>query len=68
MDSRPVPGGWVTAVNQQGEKDQGMGVDLYHFSPAARAVWDSADAHLISAYGFSIMEIVQENPKKKGTF
>ena len=25
-----------------------MGMDLY---PAARAVWDSADAHLISAYG-----------------
>ena len=42
-----------------------MGMDLYKSSPAARAVWDSADAHLISAYGFSIVEIVRENPKKK---
>lgn len=40
-------------------------MDLYNSSPAARAVWDSADMHLISAYGFSIVEIVRENPKKK---
>jgi hypothetical protein len=45
----------------------GMGLDLYSFSPMACAVWDSADAHLISAYGFSIVGIVRENPKKKTT-
>ena len=38
---------------------------MYNSSPTARAVRDSADAHLISAYGFSIVEIVRENPKKK---
>ena len=42
-----------------------MGMDLYKSFLAARAVWDSVDAHLISAYGFSIVEIVRENPKKK---
>jgi len=41
-----------------------MRMDLYSSSPAARAVWD-ADAHLISAYGHSIVEIVRENPPKK---
>jgi malonyl CoA-acyl carrier protein transacylase len=45
----------------------GMGLDLYSSSPVACAVWDSADAHLISAYGFSIVGIVRENPKKKTT-
>ncbi len=42
-----------------------MGMDLYNSSLAAHAVWDSADALLISAYGFSIVEIIHENPKKK---
>jgi fatty acid synthase subunit beta len=40
-----------------------MGMDSYKSSLATHAVWDSADAHLISAYGFSIF--VRENPKKK---
>ena len=42
-----------------------MGMDLYYSSPAGREVWYSVDAHLISAYGFSIVETVRENPKKK---
>jgi hypothetical protein len=42
-----------------------MGMDLYNSSPAARAVWDSADAHLLAVYGFSIVEIVKDNPKEK---
>ena len=42
-----------------------MGMDLYNSSPAARAVWDSADAHLLVVYGFSIVEIVEDNPKEK---
>ena len=36
-----------------------MGIDLYYSSPAGRAVWDSVDAHSISAYGFSIVETVR---------
>ena len=42
-----------------------MGMDLYNSSPAARAVWDSADAHLLVVYGFLIVEIVKDNPKEK---
>jgi len=43
----------------------GMDLDLYNSSLMACAVWDSADAHLISTYGFSIVEIICKNPKKK---
>jgi malonyl CoA-acyl carrier protein transacylase len=42
-----------------------MEMDLYNTSPATRTVWDSAHAHLISAYSFSIVEIVRENPRKR---
>ncbi len=41
------------AVSKKCSQEQGMGMDLYNSSPVARAIWDSADAHLISAYGFS---------------
>ena len=30
-------------------------------SPAIRAVWEGADAHLLAVYGFSIVEIVKDN-------
>jgi fatty acid synthase subunit alpha, fungi type len=40
-------------------------MDLYNNSPAARAVWDGADAHLLAVYGFSIITIVRDNPKEK---
>jgi len=42
-----------------------MGMDLYNSSPAARAVWEGANAHLLAVYGFSIVEIVKDNPKEK---
>jgi fatty acid synthase subunit alpha len=42
-----------------------MDLDLYNSSPAARAVWEGADAHLLAVYGFSIVEIVKDNPKEK---
>ena len=42
-----------------------MGMDLYNSSPAARAVWEGADAHLLAVYGFSIIKIVKDNPKEK---
>ena len=49
----------------QGSQEPGMGMELYNNSPAARAVWDAADAHLLAVYGFSIIEIVKDNPKEK---
>ena len=48
----------------QGSQEVGMGMELYASSPVARAVWDAADAHLTSVYGFSIVDIVKNNPKE----
>lgn len=42
-----------------------MGMELYANSLAACAVWESVDSHLLNVYGFSIIEIVKENPKEK---
>jgi malonyl CoA-acyl carrier protein transacylase/acyl dehydratase len=47
----------------QGSAQQGMGMDLYNSSKTARAVWDAADKHLFQMYGFSIMDIVKNNPQ-----
>ncbi|KAJ3517947.1 hypothetical protein NLJ89_g178 [Agrocybe chaxingu] len=55
----------VYVFTGQGSQEPGMGMDLYNNSPAARAVWDGADAHLLAVYGFSIVEIVKDNPKEK---
>ena len=44
----------------QGSQEPGTGVDLYNTSSAV-----SADARLISVYGFSIIEIAKDNPKEK---
>lgn len=48
----------------QGSQEQRMGMELYANSPVARAVWDAADAHLGAVYGFSIVNIVKNNPKE----
>lgn len=48
----------------QGSQEVGMGMELYAASPVAKAVWDAADAHLTSVYGFSIVDIVKNNPKE----
>ncbi|KZW02887.1 fatty acid synthase [Exidia glandulosa HHB12029] len=49
----------------QGSQEPGMGMELYNSSPAARAVWDAADDHLLAIYGFSIVDIVKNNPPQK---
>ncbi|KAH8117927.1 fatty acid synthase [Phellopilus nigrolimitatus] len=49
----------------QGSQEPGMGMDLYSKSLAARAVWEGADAHLLAVYGFSIVDIVKNNPNEK---
>ncbi|QCB29075.1 type I polyketide synthase [Corynebacterium endometrii] len=46
----------------QGIQAQAMGMDSYATSAAARAVWDRADRHTRRELGFSILEIVRNNP------
>lgn len=48
----------------QGSQEQGMGMELYGSSPVAKEVWDRADAHFMENYGFSITDIVKNNPKE----
>jgi fatty acid synthase subunit beta len=48
----------------QGSQEQGMGMDLYESSPVARAIWDKADEHFLHHYGFSIVDIVRNNPNE----
>lgn len=48
----------------QGSQEQGMGMDLYNSSEVAREVWDKADRHFIDNYGFSILNIVKNNPNE----
>lgn len=48
----------------QGSQEQGMGMDLYNSSEVAKNVWDRADKHLIETYGFSILDIVKNNPNE----
>lgn len=46
----------------QGIQSQGMGMDSRASSAAARDVWDRADKHTRAKLGFSVLEIVQNNP------
>lgn len=48
----------------QGSQEQGMGMDLYNSSPVAKEVWDRADRHFVDNYGFSIVDIVKNNPNE----
>lgn len=48
----------------QGSQEQGMGMELYNTSPVAKRVWDQADEHLGAVYGFSIIDIVKNNPQE----
>ena len=46
----------------QGIQSQGMGMEGYARSSAARDMWDRADAATQERMGFSILEIVRDNP------
>lgn len=43
----------------QGSQEPSMCMDIYSLSPAAYAVWEDMDAHLLMVYGFSIIKIVK---------
>lgn len=47
----------------QGSQEVGMGMDLYATSPVAQKIWNQADDHFLRKYGFSILDIVRNNPK-----
>ena len=47
----------------QGSQEKSMGMALYESSEFARAAWDSADKHLSETYGFSILDIVRNDPR-----
>ncbi|KAI9376434.1 acyl transferase domain-containing protein [Aspergillus egyptiacus] len=47
----------------QGSQSRGMGMDLYSTSSVAKAVWDKVDQHMFNTYGWSILDIVRDNPK-----
>ncbi|KAI0243885.1 fatty acid synthase alpha subunit Lsd1, partial [Massospora cicadina] len=49
----------------QGSQEVGMGMALYESSLVARQIWDKADTHYIKNYGFSILDIVRNNPKQR---
>ncbi|MBI4365840.1 MAG: SDR family NAD(P)-dependent oxidoreductase [Deltaproteobacteria bacterium] len=48
----------------QGSQKAGMGMEGYARCAAARAVWDEADRFCRDTYGFSILQIVKENPRE----
>ncbi|GAP92987.1 putative sterigmatocystin biosynthesis fatty acid synthase subunit beta [Rosellinia necatrix] len=48
----------------QGTSSKGMGMALYDSSPVARALWDEMDAALMNQFGWSILDLVRENPKE----
>ncbi|KAG3005001.1 Fatty acid synthase subunit alpha [Phytophthora cactorum] len=51
------------AFTGQGSAEVGMGMDRYQESPIAREIWDRGDLHLLNTFGFSILDIVRNNPK-----
>ncbi|KAI1269290.1 enoyl reductase domain of FAS1 [Xylariaceae sp. FL1019] len=48
----------------QGSQSVGMGMTLYETCPVAKGVYDEMDKHLKDLYGFSILNIIRENPKE----
>jgi fatty acid synthase subunit alpha len=59
------PPKWRSLPSYNGLQEAGMGMDSYNSSPAACAVWNGADAHLLAMYSFSFIEIVKDNPMEK---
>ena len=47
----------------QGIQEQGMGMSLMKKSAAAKKIWNRADKHTRDNLGFSILRVVQQNPK-----
>ncbi|PWY75218.1 beta subunit of fatty acid synthase [Aspergillus sclerotioniger CBS 115572] len=52
----------VYVFTGQGSQSPGMGQSLYKSSAAARAIWDAADKFFVETYGWSVLELVRQNP------
>mgnify|MGYP000391830234 CR=1 FL=1 len=48
----------------QGIQQEGMGMQGYARSKAAKQIWDRADQYTIEELGFSILQLVRNNPKE----
>ncbi|WP_460854079.1 fatty acid synthase subunit beta domain-containing protein [Nocardioides montaniterrae] len=46
----------------QGIQKQGMGMEGYARSAAAKEIWDRADQHTRKVLGFSVLRVVKDNP------
>lgn len=58
--TKPEPTAYV--YPGQGIQAQGMGLDEMNSSKAAREVWERADAHTRAELGFSVINLVRDNP------
>ena len=58
----------VYVFTGQGSAEKDMGMDLYRSSAVAKDIWDRADEHLLETYGFSILNIVRQNPTRLPLF
>ena len=47
----------------QGIQEKGMGLDALERSAAARGIWERADRHCRAELGFSVLEVVRDNPE-----
>ncbi|KAE8145032.1 sterigmatocystin biosynthesis fatty acid synthase subunit beta [Aspergillus avenaceus] len=47
----------------QGSASPGMGMGLYESSSVAKAIWDDIDERLLNTYGWSLLDIIRNNPK-----
>ncbi|XPT03480.1 Fatty-acyl-CoA synthase system [Ascochyta lentis] len=48
----------------QGSQQKGMGMELYHTNLAAQKVWDRSEKYLFDLYGFSLLDVVRNDPKE----
>lgn len=64
LDAQVAPPSTAWVFPGQGVQHAGMGMATRAASPAARAVWDEADAVCRERHGFSLLHVVKDNPRE----
>jgi fatty acid synthase len=64
LEARIAPRPTAYVYPGQGTHAPGMGMDAYQRSEAARAVWDEADRTTRDRFGFSLLDVVRDNPRE----